>query len=187
VRGGWRTTPVLGSRSSETRLAAGDAIPAKPSSVATRRTFDDEFPDLDRGPIRVMDGPDGPVPAALLEAPYRVDTASDRVGLRLDGPLIEGYENPDRPSAPVAPGAVQIAGGRPLILGVAGGTMGGYPHMAHVISADLDRLGQARPGQELRFARVELAEARRLDRERRASLASRNHRISLAARVQQGD
>ena len=53
-----------------------------------------------------------------------------------------------------------------MILGVACGTMGGYPHVAHVITADLDRIGQARPGDVLRFRRIETAEARRIDRSR---------------------
>jgi allophanate hydrolase subunit 2 len=65
--------------------------------------------------------------------------------------------------------------------------MGGYPHRAHVIAADLDRLGQARPGLELRFARVDLAEARRLDRERRAILAARDQRIASVTRASLGD
>lgn len=41
--------------------------------------------------------------------------------------------------------------------------MGGYPHVAHVISADLDRLGQLRPGDAITFRRVALEEARSLD------------------------
>ena len=42
--------------------------------------------------------------------------------------------------------------------------MGGYLHLAHVIAADLDRLGQLRPGEPVRFRRVELSEARAIDR-----------------------
>jgi allophanate hydrolase subunit 2 len=59
--------------------------------------------------------------------------------------------------------------------------MGGYPIVAHVISADLDRIGQARPGDPLRFSRVTLAEARRLDREERAGRAARLARVATAA------
>ncbi len=187
VRGGWKTTPVLGSRSSETRLKIGDEIPAETGTTATHRPLEPLFPDPADGPIRLLDGPDGPVPAALIEHPYRVAPASDRVGLRLDGPALEGLAMPERPSAPVAAGAVQVAGGRVLVLGVAGGTIGGYPHVAHVIAADLDRLGQAAPGVELRFARVGIEEARRLDRERRAALAARDRRIALIAGARGGD
>ena len=187
VRGGWRTTPVLGSRSGEVRLSAGEILPAEPGSIAARRPAEIELPDASDGPIRLIDGPDCVVPEALLGGVYRVGSASDRVGLRLEGPAIEGVAIPDRPSAPVAAGAVQVAGGRALILGVAGGTMGGYPHVAHVIAADLDRIGQARPGAELRFARIGLGEARRLDRERRAWLSARDHRIGIVARSGPGD
>ena len=76
-------------------------------------------------------------------------------------------EDAERLSTPVSPGAVQAAGGLPLILGVAGGTMGGYPHAAHVITADLPRLAQLRPGDVIQFASVSLAEARRLDEAQR--------------------
>ncbi len=88
------------------------------------------------------------------------------MGLRLEGPPIALPPHPDRVSMPVAPGAIQLAGGQLIVLGVACGTMGGYPHVAHVASADLDRLGQARPGDLIRFRSITLDEARRLDHDR---------------------
>jgi allophanate hydrolase subunit 2 len=187
ARGGWRTNPILGSRSSETRLVAGQEIAAEAGTIMARHPLLVRFPGPTGGPIRLLDGLDGPVPTTLLRHSYRIAPACDRVGLRLDGPAVETPEMPGRPSAPVAPGAVQVAGGQMLILGVAGGTMGGYPHVAHVIAADLDRLGQAAPGQAIYFARVGLEEARRLDRERRAWLAARDRRIALLARADGGD
>ena len=81
------------------------------------------------------------------------------MGLRLQGDPVEVSSPPDRLSAPVAPGAIQIAGGQLIVLGVACGTMGGYPHVAQLISADLDRLGQLRPGDAITFRRVALGEA----------------------------
>jgi Allophanate hydrolase subunit 2 len=61
-------------------------------------------------------------------------------------------------SEPVAPGNVQIpADGRPILL-LREQTLGGYPSIATVISADLWRVGQARPGDTVRFVRVGLAE-----------------------------
>ncbi|MEJ7638453.1 MAG: LamB/YcsF family protein, partial [Singulisphaera sp.] len=125
-------------------------------------------------PHRVVDAPDAP-PGFAWEAweagTFPVGHQSDRMGLRLDGDVPLVPPSPDRLSTPVAPGAIQIAGGRALILGVACGTMGGYPHVAHVITADLDRIGQARPGDFLRFRRIELAEARRIDRRERLARA----------------
>ena len=86
------------------------------------------------------------------------------MGLRLEGDPVTVNSHPVRLSTPVAPGAVQVAGGQLIVLGVACGTMGGYPHVAHVISADLDRLGQLKPGDVVAFRRVTLEEARLLDR-----------------------
>ena len=178
VKGGWRTPLVLGSRSSEARLKPGDILPAKSGSTPVRRLADGLAPapqlNADR-PIRLIDGPDAPdEPDWDWEArSFRVGPKSDRMGLRLEGEAIALPSQPERASMPVAPGAVQVAGGQLILLGVACGTMGGYPHVAHVVSADLDRVGQARPGDVLRFRRIGLDEARGLDRERRALRAGR--------------
>ena len=111
VRGGWQTPVILGSRSCEGRLQAGDIVPAGPGRVAVRRPSDGRLDDPTADPFRLIDGPDGAVPLQLLEHTYQMGGASDRVGLRLEEPSLVGLENPGRASAPVAPGAVQIAGG----------------------------------------------------------------------------
>lgn len=168
VRGGWQTRIVLGSRSSEVRLRAGDRLPAAPSTTLARRPAEDSCPVATGSPLRIMDGPDAallPGRPAWNQGDFEVAPQCDRMGLRLEGPHLEIRGDPERVSAPVAPGAIQVAGGRLIVLGVACGTMGGYPHVAHVISADMDRLGQARPGDRLRFEPVDLEQARRLDRE----------------------
>ncbi len=77
----------------------------------------------------------------------------------------------------MAPGTVQVAGGQLIVLGVACGTMGGYPRIAHVISADLDRLGQLRSGDSIRFHQVTLEQARQ------ALAAAHQARHALLARV----
>jgi allophanate hydrolase subunit 2 len=191
VRRGWQTPVVLWSRSSETPLRAGEVIPGESGWTPRRHLApeDDPFAAVDDAPIRVVDGPDVlSLSAGALDpgAAYVVQSQSDRMGLRLDGPSVAVAPDPDRVSTPVAPGAVQIAGGRPLILGVACGTMGGYPHVAHVISADLDRLGQARPGDVVRFARVSFEEARAVDRDARRASARRLDRVATAARDRPG-
>ncbi len=85
--------------------------------------------------------------------------------------------DPERLSTPVCPGAVQVAGGQLIVLGVACGTMGGYPHVAHVISADLDRLGQLKAGDVIEFECVTIEEARRL------LVDARSERRALLGRV----
>jgi 5-oxoprolinase (ATP-hydrolysing) subunit C len=95
----------------------------------------------------------------------------------LQGEPLELSADPDHLSTPVAPGALQVAGGQLIVLGVACGTMGGYPRIAHLISADLDRLGQLRPGESIQFRLVTLDEARR------ALATERQARRTLLARV----
>ena len=174
VRGGWQTPLVLGSRSSEDRLRAGDVLPAEPGITPFRRPADLALVGPGHEPIRLVEGPDAPLGydwEAWETGTLTVGRQSDRMGLRLDGDIPLVPPSPDRLSAPVAPGAIQIAGGRAMILGVACGTMGGYPHVAHVITTDLDRIGQARPGDLLRFRRIEIVEARRIDRRERLARA----------------
>jgi antagonist of KipI len=181
VRGGWRTRPVLGSRAQETRLRPGDLIPAEPGTIPVRRLAEPVPIDPGRAPLRLLDGPDAADAADWIEQIFRVGQQSDRMGLRLEGPVLPIRSPPDRISAPVAPGAVQVAGGRAIVLGVACGTMGGYPHVAQVISADLDRLGQLRPGDELRFRRVTLAQARWIDHETRRARDTLLRRVATLA------
>jgi biotin-dependent carboxylase-like uncharacterized protein len=184
VLGGWQTPIVLGSQSSEERLKPGEILPCGEGTVPIRHLESPPATEPTREPIRVVDGPDFPLLDQASLAPdqdYLVRPESDRAGLRLQGPELRVGADPNRISTPVAPGAVQVAGGQPIVLGVACGTMGGYPHVAHVISADLDRIAQARPGDRLRFARIPLDEARRLDRDRRSALRRAMGRVAAAA------
>jgi 5-oxoprolinase (ATP-hydrolysing) subunit C len=181
VRGGWQTRLRLGSRSSEERLRAGEVLPAASGSIPARHPAGPLWMTPATEPFRIIDGPD-PLSddrafdrsSFWADRRFRVGSRSDRMGLRLEGGPVAIVSPPERLSAPVAPGAVQVAGGQLIVLGVAGGTMGGYPHVAHLISADLDRLGQLRPGDAIAFRRVTLDEARRTDddmhRARRALL-----------------
>ena len=164
ARLGWQMPIDQESRSSEIPVKPGSLIPCHPGWTPVRRLGQEinPFATAEKGPLRVIDGPDaGLMDAAWFEDDrvYRVGARSDRMGLRLEGPAWDVETTADRVSAPVAPGAVQVAGGRLIVLGVACGTIGGYPHVAHLISADLERLAQARPGDSVRFERVTLDEA----------------------------
>lgn len=186
VLGGFRTPPVLGSRSSESPLRAGDLLPADPGRCPRRSLGPSDPLEPAPGPLRILDGPDARPgrPWPDEGRTFRVGPLADRMGLRLEGePLAwDGpAADPDRPSSPVAPGAVQVVDGRPLVLGVACGTMGGYPHAAQVISADLDRLAQLRPGDPVSFHLVTLLEARCLDLAHRLSLSRLALRLATAA------
>ncbi|MFH0751079.1 MAG: biotin-dependent carboxyltransferase family protein [Chloroflexota bacterium] len=126
-------------------------------------------------PIRFVPGPDlaslpDGTPDALAATAWRVAGACDRMGIRLNGsPLPAGAEIV---SQPVVPGAIQVpADGQPLVIMVDGPTVGGYPVVGVVPRAELPRLGQLRPGDEVRFAPQEAEEARGARREQRRLLA----------------
>ncbi|MFZ7128579.1 MAG: biotin-dependent carboxyltransferase family protein [Desulfobacterales bacterium] len=103
----------------------------------------------------------------LFESDFTVSANSNRMGYRLEGP--ELLRDPDAPqsilSVPVTPGNIQVpADGRPIIL-LREQTVGGYTIVATVISPDLFRIAQAKPGDSIRFRRVELEEAHRIARD----------------------
>jgi 5-oxoprolinase (ATP-hydrolysing) subunit C len=105
------------------------------------------------------------------------------MGIRLNGAPLERTPG-ELVSEAVAPGAVQVANdGLPIVLGVDGQTIGGYPKVAHVIRADLDLLAQLRPGDRLRFARVSSDAAEAAARERAAFLRAWLVRLRLAERA----
>jgi biotin-dependent carboxylase-like uncharacterized protein len=184
VRGGWQTSALLGSRSTESLVKAGELLPAASATTLIRRPAESHSSSPAAEPLRIVDGPDSPSlvdVSAFEQAIWRTSAQSSRMGIRLDGPALSGGGAANRVSTPIAPGAVQIAGAQVIVLGVACGTMGGYPHVAHVISADLDRVAQLRPGDPVRFRRVTLLEARRLDTQHRTALTELIQRISTLA------
>jgi len=100
---------------------------------------------------------------AFLEGSFAVSGTSDRMGIRLDGTRLENAGGGRMITEGMPLGAIQVPpGGQPVILFVDHQTTGGYPVIAVVITADLPRLGQLRPGEPLRFAPVTLEEARAL-------------------------
>ena len=180
VKGGWQTSPILGSRSSEQPIRAGQILSAATASVRSRHLSEPAWPRRQRRCGSSRDPTRDSIPrvddAFWARHRFQVGPRHDRTGLRLESEPVTVVVNPDRLSTPVAPGAIQVAGGQLIILGVACGTMGGYPHVAHLISADLDRLGQLKAGNQLTFQRVTIEEVRSLHLEwltRQRSLIAR--------------
>ncbi|MGE0802227.1 MAG: biotin-dependent carboxyltransferase family protein [Lautropia sp.] len=112
----------------------------------------------------------------LLAAEYRIGVQSDRMGYRLEGPVLERVQPIEMISEGVNCGTVQVPpDGQPIVLMADRGTSGGYPKIAEVASVDRWRLAQLAPGHRLRFAPITLADAQRilLAREREYSHVSR--------------
>ena len=172
VRGGLQTPIILDSRSSLEPLAAGAELPCQAGILHTRHFRHDFVWNAEPRVLRVVDGTqaDWFRGDAFDSQSFTVTPASNRMGLRLRGAALTPPER-ELESEPVCPGSVQVTrDGQCIILGVDGQTIGGYPKIAQVISADLDKLAQLRPGETIRFQRVTLAEAEALYRNKQAEL-----------------
>jgi allophanate hydrolase subunit 2 len=108
--------------------------------------------------LRATAGPraDWFAPEALVTlagASFQVTAASNRTGLRLDGPLLGRVSAAELPSEGVATGSLQVShDGLAILLLADHPTTGGYPVIAVVHAADVGRAAQLRPGQRIRFA-----------------------------------
>jgi len=91
---------------------------------------------------------------------YTLSSASNRMGLRLDGKALENLQLAEMVSSGLTQGSVQIPpSGLPIVSSVDGQTIGGYSRIANVISADLFALGQLVAGDQINFAYVTVAQA----------------------------
>ena len=186
VAGGFDVPLVLGSRSTYTRsklggiggraIRAGDRLPGVAAPVVegarSRRLPRRLVPAYGhQHALRVVLGPQDDAFSeegvrAFLSSAYQVSEQSDRIGYRLNGPTIAHKAGPDIISDGIPSGAVQVpADGQPIVLLADRGTTGGYTKIATLISADLPRLAQAMPSDEVTFARVSLEDANRALRE----------------------
>jgi antagonist of KipI len=99
----------------------------------------------------------------LAAEEFRVSEQADRMGLRLEGPLLSAREEREMISEGAPLGAVQITpSGQAIILFVEQQTTGGYPKIANVIGADLHSVGQLRPRDQIRFEEISFEQARKL-------------------------
>ena len=94
---------------------------------------------------------------------FTVSKLSDRMGMRLEGHKIENIVDTNIKSEGLIKGVIQVpADGNPIIMLSDHGTIGGYPKIGVVISADYDKLVQLTPGTKIKFEDVELSSAESL-------------------------
>ena len=99
----------------------------------------------------------------FFENEFTVSKLSDRMGMRLEGPKIENVIDTNITSEGLIKGVIQVpADGNPIIMLSDHGTIGGYPKIAVVISADYDKLVQLSPGSKIKFQKIELTDAENL-------------------------
>ncbi|MFE1594631.1 biotin-dependent carboxyltransferase family protein [Nocardia sp. NPDC058705] len=166
VRGGIDVAKVLGSRSRDTLsgigpdpLEVGMQIPVGPPPRALPTV---EFAPVPLPPevltVRACPGPRADWftdPDQLFRGSWVVSSDTDRVGARLDradGPPLVRSIPRELPSEGVALGSVQVPpSGQPVVFLADHPITGGYPVIAVVLDADVDRVAQARPGDRLKF------------------------------------
>jgi antagonist of KipI len=103
---------------------------------------------------------DQPSRSRFSSTTFTVTPESDRMGVRLRGEFLGRNDDGDLVSEGVAPGTIQVPpDGQPILLLGDCQTLGGYPKLAHVISVDLPRAAQLRPGEGVMFQEVSLADA----------------------------
>lgn len=189
VAGGFDLAPAMGSMSTNLKcglggfegrpLKKGDRLPLRHSftlqQLGHRQTTPPAYME-EALVLRVILGPQDDMFThkglqTFLSKTYTVSDKSDRMGIRLEGPAIENINGVDIISDGIATGSVQIPpAGTPIIMMADRQTTGGYAKIATVISADLKRIAQARPGSKLRFKAIGLAEALKLKKEEQTVL-----------------
>ena len=103
---------------------------------------------------------------AFLNSTYKITSEADRMGYRLDGPIITHKNGADIISDGIAYGTIQVpGGGLPIILMSDRGTTGGYTKIATVVTPDLSILGQMGPGSSVKFQKVSVHEAQEIYKE----------------------
>lgn len=168
VSGGVAVEPVLGSRSTDLLSGLGPP-PLTDGAVLPLGSPTPPHARVDVAPqpapptelvLRVTPGPreDWFTAAAVrtfTSRMYRVSAASNRIGLRTEGPALERALTRELPSEGVVLGAVQVPpDGRPVVFLADHPTTGGYPVIAVVRTADLPAAAQAVPGTPVRFVSV---------------------------------
>ena len=171
IEGGIAGEPMFGSLAVNARaglgspyprpLQAGDELQTAPASGAAERRID--LPAPVAGPIRVVMGPQDDEfgdATLFLDSEWKISATSDRMGYRLEGPVIKHLHGHNIVSDGTVNGSIQVPGnGAPIVLMPDRGTSGGYPKIATVITADLGRFAQIPAGKCFRFKAVSMAEA----------------------------
>jgi biotin-dependent carboxylase-like uncharacterized protein len=165
---------VLGSRSTNVAVGLG-GFKGRALRAGDRIAFGAEGEPVDarelkptEGPIRILWGIhadlfDNAVRQHFATAAFQVSPNLDRMGVKLIDPtaIFANQRRLNLVSDAIVPGDIQILGdGTPIVLMRDHQPTGGYPRIGTVVSADLDRFAQLRPGTEVRFRPVTLEHAR---------------------------
>ncbi|MBS6397663.1 MAG: biotin-dependent carboxyltransferase family protein [Clostridiales bacterium] len=100
---------------------------------------------------------------SFLGGAYKVGQEFDRMGYRLEGPVIEHKDDGNIISDGIVTGSIQVpTAGQPIVMLAERQTVGGYTKIATVITVDLPVIGQCKAGDVIRFRAVTVEEAQEL-------------------------
>jgi antagonist of KipI len=186
VQGGFALPPTLGSRATHLTsrmgpfggraLRGGDVLPV--GSATGGRAVAGHPLDLPQGGAHVRILPavhrerfTDDAWGLLVHARFTINPQSNRMGYRLDGPVLGHVMGADILSEAMPNGVIQVpASGQPILLLAERATTGGYATIANVITADLPIAGQLAPGDWIQFDPVNRDDAIAALRRREAAL-----------------
>ncbi len=152
-----RAITLLGSLGAAARRAAGWTV--RPETLGRQAAL---------GTVRAMRGPEWAwftreAQQAFFSAEWEATKEADRMGVRLQGPVLALLKPREMISSAVNTGVVQVpAAGQPIVLLPSRQSVGGYPRIAALAAADLGRITQLRPGDRVRFQEITLPVAHEL-------------------------
>jgi len=178
VKGGFELEKVWNSYSTNTKANVGsnngkkysiaDKIFIKNSDLEINKEKKIHYDLSSDNEIRVIKGTNfdffsRKAQSIFFKKEFLVTKLADRMGIRLSGHKLENIVSTNIKSEGLVRGVIQVpADGNPIIMLSDHGTIGGYPKIAVVISADLDRMGQFTPGSIINFKEVSLEEAQNI-------------------------
>ena len=175
--GGLDVPTVMGSRSTDLKSALGGlegrglkrgdtlAVLAAPALLAKGGVTAPSSVSLSAAQIRVTAASehgefDNETAAMFFSSDWKVTQESNRMGIRLAGPILTPRRKIEMLSHGILPGTVQVPpSGQPIVQMADANTCGGYPKIANVIDADIGRLAQLPVGASFRFIHVTHDEA----------------------------
>ena len=152
------------------KIKINDKINIKINSK-NKKNFSTKAPKKNKSTIRVLKGPQFDYFSKeskkdFFSKEYKISNLTDRMGMRLEGLILKNITSANIRSEGITKGAIQVpADGQPIVLLTDYPTIGGYPKIANVISADYHLLAQKIPGEKILFQNVELREAEQLYKE----------------------
>ena len=177
--GGLDVPVVMGSKSTNLKskiggfngrkLEAGDEIPFAAPKTSLPNLIMRKLPVPDFSAksheIRVVLGPqDDCFPQSSIDTffnnEYTISNEYDRMGCRMQGPVIKHKVGGDIITDGISFGAVQVPShGNPIVMMADHQTTGGYTKIGNVISVDLPILAQCMPGHKIHFKWISIEAA----------------------------